>query len=137
MNCVLLGSGLGAWAQPGALDPGFYRYSVFDGVVYALAAQPDGNLLVGGAFTHVTGIGRQGIARVRSNGSLDPAFDPGIGAAAALTLTAEIARLDNSSAFALTKPSVLFCVGVAPVVRPTPETGNAWCPKAIGAVASQ
>jgi uncharacterized delta-60 repeat protein len=61
------------------VDPGFYRYSVFDGVVYALTVQPDGAVLVGGAFTSVTGIRRNGIARVNTSGSLDATFNPGIG----------------------------------------------------------
>ncbi len=66
-------------AQPGAWDPGFYRSSVFDGVVFGVAVQPDAKVLVGGTFTSVTGVPRNGIARVNGNGSLDPAFDPGLG----------------------------------------------------------
>src|SRR5678815_245978 len=75
----LLWGVVSSWAQPGALDPGFYRYSVFDGVVYALTTQPDGKVLVGGAFTSVTGVPRRGIARVNPSGSLDASFNPGIG----------------------------------------------------------
>src|SRR2546428_5867760 len=66
-------------AQPGGFDPGFHRYSVFDRPVFAIALQSDGTVLVGGAFTTVTGVPRPGIARVNSHGSLDPSFDPGLG----------------------------------------------------------
>src|SRR5678815_422072 len=50
-----------------------------DRVVYALTTQPDGKVLVGGAFTSVTGVPRRGIARVNTSGSLDSTFNPGIG----------------------------------------------------------
>src|SRR5262245_65912477 len=76
---VLLWGVVSSRAQPGALDPDFYRYSVFDGVVYALTTQPDGKVLVGGAFTSVTGVSRKGIARVNTSGNLDATFNPGIG----------------------------------------------------------
>lgn len=66
-------------AQPGAWDPAFYRTSVFDGTVFGVAVQPDGRVLVGGAFTSVTGVPRRGIARVNRSASLDPTFDPGLG----------------------------------------------------------
>jgi uncharacterized delta-60 repeat protein len=76
---VLLWCAVCSSAQPGALDPAFYRYSVFDGVVYALTPQLDGNVLVGGAFNNVTGVPRNGIARVTTSGTLDTTFNPGIG----------------------------------------------------------
>ena len=44
-----------------------------------IAAVPDGSggWYIGGAFTHVAGIPRAGIARILANGSLDPVFNPG------------------------------------------------------------
>src|SRR5262245_4537048 len=66
-------------AQPGSSDPDFYRYSVFNQTVFAVARQPDGRVLVGGVFTGVTGVPRNGIARVHSNGRLDTSFDSGLG----------------------------------------------------------
>ena len=69
-------------AQPGALDPAFYRSSSFNGVVYAVAVQTDGKVVVGGNFTTVSGVPRAGVARLNSNGSLDATFDPGMGVTA-------------------------------------------------------
>jgi uncharacterized delta-60 repeat protein len=62
------------------LDTSFDPGSGADGTVYALALQADGKVLLGGAFTNVMGVSRNGIARLNSEGSLDPAFDPGTGA---------------------------------------------------------
>ena len=70
------------WAQPGSLDPAFYRSSSFDGIVYAVAVQSDGKVVVGGDFTAVSGVPRAGVARFNTNGSLDMTFDPGVGVTA-------------------------------------------------------
>jgi uncharacterized delta-60 repeat protein len=47
--------------------------------VYAIALQPDGKIVIGGLFTTVGGVNRNGIARLNANGSLDASFDPGSG----------------------------------------------------------
>ena len=39
--------------------------------------QPDGKVLVGGYFSGVNGVGRNGVARLNANGSLDATFNPG------------------------------------------------------------
>ncbi|PYI82501.1 MAG: hypothetical protein DME26_17445, partial [Verrucomicrobia bacterium] len=44
------------------------------GVVNVLALQPDGKILLGGDFTAVGGVPREGLARLQANGRLDPAF---------------------------------------------------------------
>lgn len=44
--------------------------------VYAIAVQPDGKILVGGAFTSVGGVPRNHIARLNADGSVDLGFDP-------------------------------------------------------------
>lgn len=41
---------------------------------FALALQPDGKILVGGSFTQVNGAPRNHVARLNSDGTLDPAF---------------------------------------------------------------
>jgi uncharacterized delta-60 repeat protein len=46
-----------------------------DAPVYALALQPDGRLLIGGAFSNVQGVVRQRVARLHPDGSLDQSFD--------------------------------------------------------------
>ena len=48
--------------------------------IRCLALQPDGKLLIGGVFTSVDGAARNRIARLKNDGSLDAAFDPGQGA---------------------------------------------------------
>jgi uncharacterized delta-60 repeat protein len=55
-----------------------------NGQVFGVALQPDGKILVGGVFTMIGGGGtgntqRLGIARLFSDGSVDPTFNPGIG----------------------------------------------------------
>ena len=45
-------------------------------IVYATAVQNDGSVVFGGAFTGVTGSGRNFIARVSSTGGLDGTFNP-------------------------------------------------------------
>lgn len=47
--------------------------------VLSLAMQPDGRIVVGGAFTNLCGQTRNGMGRLFSDGTLDPSFDPGFG----------------------------------------------------------
>jgi uncharacterized delta-60 repeat protein len=65
----------------GSLDPTFDPGTGASGGfgVYGVALQPDGKILIGGDFTTYDGTARNGIARINSDGSLDPAFDPGTG----------------------------------------------------------
>lgn len=44
--------------------------------IYTLVAQPDGRVLVGGAFTQLAGQSRGYLARLRADGALDAAFAP-------------------------------------------------------------
>ncbi len=46
--------------------------------VYALIAQSDGRLLLGGAFTSVNGSARAGLARLSASGTLDDGVNPGV-----------------------------------------------------------
>ena len=48
--------------------------------VWSLAVQKDGKILLGGVYDSVDGIPRNRIARLNVDGSLDTAFDPGLGA---------------------------------------------------------
>src|SRR5215208_3593215 len=50
-----------------------------DGPVQALAVQPDGKIVLGGAFYTIKGTNRHGIARLDSNGSVDTSFASGAG----------------------------------------------------------
>ncbi|HMJ90900.1 MAG TPA: hypothetical protein VK530_13850 [Candidatus Acidoferrum sp.] len=47
-----------------------------DGTVFAIAAQPDGKVIIGGTFTVVNGTPRSYLARLNANGSLDTGFAP-------------------------------------------------------------
>jgi uncharacterized delta-60 repeat protein len=62
------------------LDTGFDPGSGANYPVWALALQPDGNILIGGEFTTYNSTSRNHIARLSSTGSLDTTFDPGLGA---------------------------------------------------------
>lgn len=63
----------------GGVDTGFAPVSGADSTVMAVAAYADGKLVIGGRFSTVNGAARAGIARLASDGSLDPTFDPGSG----------------------------------------------------------
>lgn len=67
-----------AWAAPGDLDPAFLP-NITGGSptkVKAIVVQNDGKILIGGDFTAVDNIPRNGIARLNADGSLDPSFVP-------------------------------------------------------------
>ena len=48
------------------------------GMVYSLATQSDGKIIIGGDFNGVGGKYRAGLARINPNGSLDPSFKGGV-----------------------------------------------------------
>lgn len=65
----------------GALAPDYVAAEgVSDGWADALALQPDGRVLVSGEMTEFNGTPRRGLVRLLADGSVDPDFDPGIGA---------------------------------------------------------
>src|SRR5207244_3786034 len=64
----------------GSLDTSFNPGSgANNSTVIAVALQTDGKVIIGARFTTVDGTGRNGIARVNSDGSLDISFNPGSG----------------------------------------------------------
>lgn len=70
----------------GSLDAGFDPGAGPDDFLTAVAAQPDGRVLIAGPLTEVAGTARNGIARLNSNGSLDTGFNPGTGASGGVIL---------------------------------------------------
>jgi uncharacterized delta-60 repeat protein len=64
---------------PGSLDRTFDPGTGADGLVQAVSVQPDGRVILGGAFTNFNGARRQFIARLQSSGALDASLDPGAG----------------------------------------------------------
>jgi uncharacterized delta-60 repeat protein len=62
-------------------DPGFaLGLSGVDGRVLAIAVQGDGKILVGGDFTKIHDVACNGLARLNPDGSVDIAFQSGLGA---------------------------------------------------------
>jgi uncharacterized delta-60 repeat protein len=88
---VLLGGGFTAFngtvrnhlarlESNGSLDNSFSLGSGANDWVNCFAVQADGKILTGGSFTNYNGTLRIRIARLESNGTLDPTFNPGSGA---------------------------------------------------------
>ncbi len=81
----------------GSLDTGFI---VGTGVgtgandlVFAIALQPDGKVLITGGFIAYNGTTRNRLARLNSDGSLDTSLDPGLGASS--TMNAMVLQPDG------------------------------------------
>jgi uncharacterized delta-60 repeat protein len=70
-------SGILRLLADGSLDPDYAPAGLGGGLRYAqaLALQPDGKLLVGGAFSSINGNGRSHLARLNSDGTLDLDFN--------------------------------------------------------------
>ncbi|NDD38770.1 MAG: hypothetical protein EB082_10245, partial [Verrucomicrobia bacterium] len=64
----------------GTLDPTFDPATGPDDFVDALAVQPDGKIIVGGAFANFAGYSRSRLARLDLNGGVDPTINIGTGA---------------------------------------------------------
>lgn len=64
----------------GSLDTGFDIGSGPNDFLYALELQPDGKVIIGGAFTQFNGTTRKRLARLNADGSTDTSFQPGNGA---------------------------------------------------------
>src|SRR5688572_17305897 len=60
----------------GSLDPTFNVGNGANAVIYALALQPDGKIVIGGDFTLFNGSICTRIGRLNNNGSVDASFDP-------------------------------------------------------------
>jgi uncharacterized delta-60 repeat protein len=67
--------GVVAFTSAGRLDPAVVG-TLSTTIPSALAAVPGGKFLVAGNFTHVNGAPRPHLARLLSDGSLDPTFNP-------------------------------------------------------------
>ncbi|MCS7079987.1 MAG: hypothetical protein NZ585_08040 [Chloracidobacterium sp.] len=65
----------------GSLDVAFDPGSGVNGRVEALLIQPDGRVVIGGAFSSVNGVPRRSLARLNADGSVDSSFTTGTDAA--------------------------------------------------------
>jgi uncharacterized delta-60 repeat protein len=61
----------------GTLDTTFDPGSGASNVVFSIALQPDGKILIGGDFGNYNGSSRNHIARLNTDGTLDTTFNPG------------------------------------------------------------
>jgi uncharacterized delta-60 repeat protein len=64
----------------GSLDTSFDLGTGANGTVLTTAIQADGKIIIGGRFSQYNGEGRNRIARLNPDGSLDTSFNPGTGA---------------------------------------------------------
>ena len=64
----------------GSLDASFDPGTGADGIIEALALQPDGKIIIAGNFTRFNGTSCGRIARLNADGSLDSAYASGPGA---------------------------------------------------------
>lgn len=64
----------------GAIDPAFVMGLGFNNIVYSVAIQVDGKLVVGGNFTSYNGTASNRIIRLLPDGMRDSSFNPGLGA---------------------------------------------------------
>lgn len=63
----------------GTIDTSFNVGTGVNNVIYSVAIQLDGKIIIGGRFSTYQGISRNRIARINTDGSLDTSFDIGIG----------------------------------------------------------
>jgi uncharacterized delta-60 repeat protein len=63
----------------GTIDNTFNIGSGFNGFVYPITLQPDGKILVGGGFTSYSGVTRNCMVRLNSDGTIDNTFNIGTG----------------------------------------------------------
>ena len=64
----------------GSPDLTFNGGSGTNDLIWSMALQPDGKIVIGGIFTAANGVSRSRIARLEQDGGLDLSFDPGLGA---------------------------------------------------------
>jgi uncharacterized delta-60 repeat protein len=67
-----------------SVDTSFEPGTATNGDIYAMALQPDGKIVIGGAFTTYNGVARRRIARLNTDGSLDTSFVIGTGFSASV-----------------------------------------------------
>lgn len=70
----LVRNGLARLNADGTLDTGFDPGFGPNGMVWCMALQPDGRVLVGGAFTYVNGTPARRLVRLNTDGSVDTGF---------------------------------------------------------------
>lgn len=82
-------------AQPGTIDPAFTVGSGANNRVFAMTAQPDGRVVIGGSFTSYAGNAVGRLARLSRAGVLDAAFNTNIGTGAPSQINAVVLDADG------------------------------------------
>jgi uncharacterized delta-60 repeat protein len=72
-------SSLTAFNPDGSFDLSFFSPSISGGSVRSVAALRDGRIIIAGNFTEVSGLPREGMARLFPDGTIDASFNAGIG----------------------------------------------------------
>ena len=80
--------------QPGSPDSSFDSSAAFNGSVFALALQSDGQIVAGGNFTVANGTAINRIARLNTDGTLDTVFMNGLAGADA-SVNALVSQTDD------------------------------------------
>ncbi len=97
-----------------AFAPGIGTYNPFTlstDPVYALAVQPDGQILVAGGFSYLDLVSYNGICRLNQDGTVDLSFSPGTGTLNPLTGISDTiypcssSRMERSSSAATSPPT--------------------------------
>jgi uncharacterized delta-60 repeat protein len=85
LSLFALGLSFGLYAQQGSLDLTFNPSGAgADGIVYDIAPQADGKIIIAGNFTNYNGSSINRVARLNANGTLDNTFNPGVSFNAAI-----------------------------------------------------
>lgn len=65
-------------AATGVAEPSSSYTAAVNGEVFSIAQQRDGKAILGGAFTTANSVGRNKLARLNENGTLDATFNPNV-----------------------------------------------------------
>jgi hypothetical protein len=107
------------------------NFPLVDGDVFAVAADGTGGYYIGGAFTAVGGVLRNGLAHIKSDGTLDSAFDVDIAVGSVRTIEvrgttvylagsfATVATVARTGLAAVNAADGALVAGFNPVVVPT------------------
>ncbi len=75
-GCTAVGIAATTGGVDASFNPGSGNRGGFDSEVTSMAVQPDGQIVVAGAFTKVGTTARMGLARLNPDGTLDASLDP-------------------------------------------------------------